>query len=142
MLKRYATAALTAAIIITCATIALAHDVKPDAAQTVLTAEQAQEALKTVLPDIKILSIEPAILPEIWEVAFTSRGDKGVVYLDATRQFIVVGSVIDLGTGVNYTKKKFEVINTVDFASIPLDNSVILGDPKAKFKVVVFDDPD
>ena len=138
MLKRYATAVLSAAIIITCATVALAHEAKP----IVLTAEQAQEALKTVLPDVKILSIEPATLPGLWEAAFTSRGDKGVVYIDATRQFIFVGSVIGLSNGVNYTKKKFEAINTVDFASIPLDNSIILGDPKAEFKVVVFDDPD
>ncbi|MCK4910250.1 MAG: hypothetical protein KAR83_01345 [Thermodesulfovibrionales bacterium] len=142
MLKRYATAVLTAAIIITCATVALAHEAKPDAAQTVLTTEQAQDALRAVLPDIRVLSIEPAILPGLMEVAFTSQGDTGVVYLDATKQYIVVGSLIGLTTGVNYTKKKFESLRMVDFSSIPLENSVILGDPEAEFKVVVFDDPD
>ncbi len=139
MLKPFTTALLTVALAIMFASAVYAEEGRP---QATVTAEQAQEALKKILPDVMVLSIEPAALSGLWEVAFTSRGDKGVVYLDPTRQFIVVGSIIGLDSGVNYTKRKFEAISTVDFASIPLENSVILGDPKAKFKVVVFDDPD
>ncbi len=138
MLKRFALSILAAMLLVMFAATAFAENAKPAA----ITVVQAQDALRSVLPDVRVLSVEPSILPGLWEVAFTSRGDKGIVYIDATKEFIVVGSVIGLTTGVNYTKKKFESINKVDFASIPLENSVILGDPKAKYKVVVFDDPD
>ena len=113
-----------------------------EAKQITVTAAQAQEALKAILQDVEVLSVEPAVLPGLWEVAFKSRGDNGIVYIDETRQHIFIGSIIGLTTGINYTKKKFESINTVDFASISLEDSVILGNPKAKNKVVVFDDPD
>ena len=113
-----------------------------EAKQVTVTAAQAQEALKAILQDVEVLSVEPAVLPGLWEVAFKSRRDNGIVYIDETRQHIFIGSIIGLTTGINYTKKKFESINTVDFASISLEDSVILGNPDAEHKVVVFDDPD
>ena len=113
-----------------------------EAKQITVTAAQAQEALKAILQDVEVLSVEPAVLPGLWEVAFTSRGERGIVYIDETGQHIFIGSIIGLTTGINYTKKKFESINTVDFASISLEDSVILGNPDAEHKVVVFDDPD
>lgn len=106
------------------------------------TAKQVEEALNTVIPEIEVISIDPAILPGLWEVAFKSKGKSGVVYLDSTRSYLFAGSVIGLNSGVNYTKQKFDSINTVEFSSIPLKDSIVLGNPKAKYKVVVFDDPD
>ncbi len=138
MLKRMLRALLAGALLILFVSAAFAE--KPE--QVTVTAEQAQEALKAVLPDVRVISTEPSNIAGIWEVAFKSRGDKGIVYIDETRQNIFIGSIIGLTTGINYTKKKFESINTVDFASISLEDSVILGNPKAENKVVVFDDPD
>ena len=103
---------------------------------------KAEQSLKGVLPDVKILSIEPASIGDLWEVGFESRGEKGVVYLDQDMEFILVGSLINLKSGENITKQKFNSISKVDFSSIPLKDSLVLGSRKAKHKVVVFDDPD
>jgi thiol:disulfide interchange protein DsbC len=141
MHKPFATAimlALTALLVFGSHALAEEEQVAPPG----LTAEQATEAIMKLIPDIRVISIEPAIIPGLWEVAFESKGKKGVVYIDSTRSYLVVGSVIGLGTGMNYTKQKFESINTVDFSSIPLEDSLVLGNPKAEYKVVVFDDPD
>lgn len=131
-------ALLSGALMVLCVSAAIAEEAK----QVTVTAAQAQEALKAVLQDVEVLSVEPSNIAGVWEVAFKSRGERGIVYIDETRQHIFIGSLIGLTTGINYTKKKFESINTVDFASISLKGSVILGNPKAENKVVVFDDPD
>ena len=81
---------------------------------------KAEQSLKSVLPDVKILSIEPASIGDLWEVGFESRGEKGVIYLDQDMEFILVGSLIHLKSGENITKKTFEKISKVDFSSIPL----------------------
>ncbi len=138
MLKRMLRALLAGALLILYISAAFAEE----AEQVTVTAEQAQEALKAILPDVKVISTEPSVIAGVWEVAFISRGDRGIVYIDETKQNIFIGSIIGLTTGINYTKKKFESINTVDFASISLEDSVILGNPDAEHKVVVFDDPD
>ena len=57
-------------------------------------------------------------------------------------EYILVGSLIKLSNGENLTKKKYELLTKVDFSSIPLEDSLVIGDPGAKYKVVVFDDPD
>jgi len=103
---------------------------------------KAEQALQAVLPDVKVLSVERAALKDLWEVGFKSRNDKGVVYLDEKMEFILVGSLIKLSSGTNFTKLKYDTLTKVDFSSIPLDDSLVMGDPKAKYKVVVFDDPD
>ena len=40
-------------------------------------------------------------------------------------------------TGVRYTD-----LNRVDVSMIPLDDAIVYGNPRAKHKVIVFDDPD
>jgi hypothetical protein len=107
-----------------------------------LTGPEAEMALKKVLPDVKVLSVEPAAIGGLWEIAFISRGDKGILYMDSTKTHIMVGSLIRITDGTNFTKRKFESISTVDFASIPLENSLVVGKRDAQYKVVVFDDPD
>lgn len=110
---------------------------------TTLNTADVQRALTPVLKQVAILSVEPAVLPGLWEVAFQSGGERGVLYIDGQMRFVIAGSIINLATGTNYTKQKFESINTVEFSSFDLDDAIVLGDEKkAKHKVIVFDDPD
>jgi thiol:disulfide interchange protein DsbC len=109
----------------------------------VLTKEEAKEILKKIAPDVNIVSVEKSAVEGLWEVAITGNaGNKGVVYLDSTKKFLIQGSIINLATKANLTKEKFDEINKVDVSKIPLENSLIVGDPEAKQKIFVFADPD
>lgn len=141
-MNRILTAMLAAAIAIMLVASAWAEDKTATQSEAQLSAAEAEAALKPVLPDVKVLSVERAVTGDLWEIAFTSRGDKGIVYLDSSRKHILVGSLIRLEDGANFTKKKFETISSVDFSSIPLEGSLVIGKKDAPFKVVVFDDPD
>ncbi len=118
----------------------------PDAVQAedkpVLTADDAGRALKSLDPDIKILSINPAPIVGLWEVVIEAKGQKSIVYLDSEHKKVFLGSIVDVASRTNLTKKRFDEINKIDIALIPLDDALVMGDPKAKHTVIVFDDPD
>ncbi|HDO22618.1 MAG TPA: hypothetical protein ENG86_07160 [Nitrospirae bacterium] len=107
-----------------------------------MTQEKARTTLSAIMPDVKIISVEKAAVKGLWEVAIQSRGRKGIVYLDNAGKRAIFGSIIDIATRTNITKKKFDDINRVDVSQIPLDDALILGNKNAKHRVIVFDDPD
>ena len=52
------------------------------------------------------------------------------------------GNIVDIKTNVNLTDESFQNINKVDITQIRLTDALLMGDEKAKYKVIVFDDPD
>jgi|Deesub1362A_J573_1020465.scaffolds.fasta_scaffold18687_1 thiol:disulfide interchange protein DsbC len=107
-----------------------------------LTPEEAKETLKAFGPNVKIISVKKAPVEGLWEVIVESGHKKGILYIDDSRNYLFNGSIYDLKSLTNLTKKKYDEITRVDFSQIPLKDSIILGNPKAQKKVVVFDDPD
>lgn len=107
-----------------------------------LDAEQAKEALIPLAPDVKILDVHPAPLNGLWELAIVAGGQKNIVYLDFSKKKILIGNLIDIQTKTNFTKESFSKINKVDVSQVPLENSLVMGDKNAKYKIVVFDDPE
>jgi thiol:disulfide interchange protein DsbC len=107
-----------------------------------LNAEQARDVLKVLVPEIKILNIQPAPVNGLWELGIEAGGQKNIVYLDFSKKKIILGKVIDIQTKANLTKESFDKINKVDISQVPLDNSLVMGDKDARYKIVVFDDPE
>jgi len=107
-----------------------------------LNADQAKEALKALIPDITIINVGPAPLKGLWEIGMESGGKKGILYLDFSKKNLIAGNIFDIKTRTSYTQESLTKISKVDFSQIPLENSVVMGDKDAKYKIVVFDDPD
>ncbi len=107
-----------------------------------ITKEEAEEALSPIVPDVKVISVEPSPVEGLWEVILESRGEKGIVYLDYAKKHLIAGQVLEVSSKANLTKQKFEQISRVEYEKIPLDDAMVMGNPKAKYKAVVFDDPD
>ncbi len=107
-----------------------------------INADQAREVLKGLIPDIKVLDLKPGPINGIWEVAMEAGGKKGILYLDYAKKKVIAGNIFDIEKRINFTKESFDKINKVDVSSIPLEKALVMGDKNAKYKVVVFDDPD
>ncbi len=107
-----------------------------------LNAKEAGEVLKPLIPDIKVLEVRMAPAKGLWEVALESKGKKGIAYVDFSKENVFIGQIVKIKTRQNLTRKRFVELNRVDFSKIPLDNALVLGNPKAAHRVVVFDDPD
>lgn len=115
--------------------------IKEAQAASAMTRDKALEVLKQLAPDIKIVSFEQAPLG-LWEVGFLSGGQISILYLDPEGKYILMGSLIEIATKTNLTKEKFEELTKIDTSQIPLEDAVIVGDAKAKKRVIVFSDPD
>ena len=70
-------------------------------------------------------------------------GKTGILYMDSKGKRIVTGFMFDSATGKNLTEARLQDINRVVFSSIPLADSVTMGNPaETSKKVVVFTSPE
>jgi thiol:disulfide interchange protein DsbC len=107
-----------------------------------ITKEDATNLLKDIIPEVKIIEIRPAQVKGLWEIAVETKGQKGIVYIDSSKKYFVSGSIIDIAAKTNLTQERSIELNKVDVSLIPLDDALVMGDKEAKYRVIVFDDPD
>jgi thiol:disulfide interchange protein DsbC len=103
-----------------------------------LNREQAAVLLKGKVDDV--LDVKLSEVPGLWALETVYQGKKIPLYLDFSKKFIISGNIIRLQDGTNLTPQP--PVNTVDISTIPLKDAVVLGDPKATIKIIVFDDPE
>jgi len=111
-------------------------------ASSVMTPAEALSALKEVIPEVKVIEVNATPVQGLFEVVVETKGQKGIVYLDSSRKYLVSGSLVDIGAKRNLTQEKSYEINKVNVSEIPLDDALVMGDRNAAKKVIVFSDPD
>ena len=103
----------------------------------VLGKEEAAKLLKTDMFKAQVREVRMSPVKGLWEVE-VAQGDKVfVVFVDFTKQYLVEGrytALDELGES--------KPLRKVDVRKIPLDNAIVLGNPKAEKKIIVFDDPE
>lgn len=107
-----------------------------------LSVEEAGDLLKGVIPDARLTGVRMAPASGLWEVTLKSREGQGIVYIDFARQNVIVGQIFSIKSKRNLTQERFVQISKVDFSAIPLHNAIVMGNPDAPHRIVVFDDPD
>jgi thiol:disulfide interchange protein DsbC len=103
---------------------------------------EANDLLKSIIPSLKIIDVKPGPMKSSWEVYFESGGKKGLVYVDFSKKYFMSGTLISITEKRNLTQERLTELNRVDVSKIPLDDALVMGDPKARIKIVAFDDPD
>ena len=107
-----------------------------------LTNDEARELLKGIFPDIKILDIKASPAKGFWEVFSEVGRKKGLVYVDFSKKYVFSGAILSIKEKKNLTQERFTELNKIDVSQIPLADALVMGDPKARIRVIVFDDPD
>lgn len=127
-----------------CAISEKGHDEKAhDCAKChTLKNDEAATILKDMIPDASILNVTQSPVKGLWEVLLSAGGRKGIVYIDYSKKNFFSGAIFDIKGKKNLTQESFDQLNKVDVSKIPLGDAFVLGDKNAKFKVVVFSDPD
>lgn len=105
-----------------------------------LTREEAVGILKEVAG--KIVDVKFSEVPGLWVVDIEQQGKKIPIYLDFSKQFLITGRVVRLATKEDVTQKRFQALNKVDVAQIPLDDAIVIGKPDAATRIIVFTDPE
>ncbi len=104
--------------------------------------EEAASVIKAMNPSIKVLGVAMGPVEGLWEVVIEARGKKGIAYVDFSKKHLITGSILKVTTKENLTSLRLYDISKVDLSVVPLDEALVLGKRDAKYKVIVFDDPD
>jgi thiol:disulfide interchange protein DsbC len=107
-----------------------------------LSKEEAQKSLAVIFKDVTVVSLAPTPVKGLYEVVLESKGEKGIAYIDSTGNYVFMGSMLDVAKKSNLTKERITDLRRVDTSTIPLEDALVMGDAGAKYKVIVFDDPD
>jgi len=101
-----------------------------------LTKKEAGKLLKVKEFNARVLKIEQSPVKGLWAIELSQNGNLVKVYMDYGKEHLIgnVAKIADLG-------KKPE-LRKIDLKKIPLDDALLMGSPDARYKVIVFDDPD
>lgn len=102
--------------------------------------EEAKELLGELVDEV--LEINPGDIRGLWEVVISRGGRKFPVYLDYSKSYAIAGEVIRLQTRENLTGQRIMSLNKIEVSRIPLGDALVLGNPMARHKIIVFDDPE
>uniref|UniRef100_UPI004056E710 DsbC family protein n=1 Tax=Candidatus Electrothrix sp. TaxID=2170559 RepID=UPI004056E710 len=90
----------------------------------------------------EVLDVKRSEVPGLWDVEAVYNGQKLPFYIDFSKSYLISGNVIKLQNDENVTQTNFVKMNKVDRSEIPLGDALIIGNPAAKNKIIVFDDPE
>lgn len=90
----------------------------------------------------KVEGVEFSIVPGLWKVGVEGKGQKGSVYIDFSKSYIISGRILRLSDWKDVTSiGREQGERKADLSLIPLEDALLLGNAEAKRKAVVFTDP-
>lgn len=110
-----------------------------------ITEKEATELLKKT--GITVKSVKQAQAKGFFELLAERGGQKALLYLDYAKKNVLQGVVISLETMQpvsSHPREQFQPqqVTSVDPKTIPVDNAIVIGNPKGAKKLYVFTDPD
>ena len=104
-----------------------------------LSKEEAGKILATVADNV--VGVAPGPFPGVWEVDVARNGKIFPLYLDYSLKYLFSGQFLRLSDMANLTGLRYQDLNRVDVASIPVQDAIRVGSKAAKKTVIVLSDP-
>jgi thiol:disulfide interchange protein DsbC len=111
-----------------------------------LSIKEASELLKATGGTVK--SIKYAPVKGMYELLMEKDGREGLIYIDFAKKHLLQGFMIELATLQPVTAHTQEELpkqkqpTKIDVKTIPLENSIVMGNKDGAKKIYVFTDPD
>jgi len=104
-----------------------------------LSKEEAAKILGTLADNV--VAVAPGPFPALWEVDVFQNGKIYPLYLDYSLKYLFSGQFIRLSDMANLTGMRYQDLNRVDVASIPVQDAIRIGSKAAKKTAIVLTDP-
>ena len=110
--------------------------------------KEAQGILaKLNAPDATVIDVTMSPIKGLWEVTLDNKGQRGIMYVGFSKKYVMGGPIFEVETSMNKSQESLRKLNNespryVEQTQISLDNALLMGDGNARYKVVVFTDPD
>jgi thiol:disulfide interchange protein DsbC len=111
-----------------------------------LSTKEASELLKATGGTVKSIKYSP--IKGMYELLMEKDGRQGLIYIDFAKKHLMQGFMIDLATLQPVAAHSQQELpqqkqpTSLDVKTIPLENSIVMGNPKGTKKLYVFTDPD
>jgi thiol:disulfide interchange protein DsbC len=105
-----------------------------------LSKAEAKQILGGLVDDV--VDVRFAEVPGMWMIEVQKDQRKLPIYIDFSKNYLVSGNIIRLSDKANVTQEQHASMNKVDISRIPLGDALLLGNPNAHKKVIVFTDPE
>ncbi|MFY9513421.1 MAG: DsbC family protein [Rubrivivax sp.] len=100
---------------------------------------QIRKALAERIPSMpKIDEVRPSPIPGVFEVRYAGTE---IIYTDAKGEHLLQGALIETKTMSNLTEARIDKLTAVDFAALPLKDSLVIKQGNGARKMAVFVDP-
>jgi thiol:disulfide interchange protein DsbC len=100
--------------------------------------ETIAQKVNQLLETEAVRSVQPAPLNGLYEVVLKS-GE--LIYTNEAVSHFIVGAIIDAKTKENLTEKRLDVINKIDFSSLPLKDAFEVKKGNGQRVIASFEDP-
>jgi thiol:disulfide interchange protein DsbC len=104
-----------------------------------ISKEEAGKVLGKIVDNV--VAVAPGPFPGVWEVDVARGGRTYPIYLDYSLKYLINGQFIRLSDMTNLTALRYQDLNRVDVASIPVQDAIRVGSKAAKKTVIVLTDP-
>ena len=102
--------------------------------------QETKEILKDLVREVH--GVDFSEVPGLFIVDATGKnGKRGLLYMDFSKNYIISGSFLSIADKQNVTRREMTRMRRVDPTTIPLDDSLVIGNPGAPKKVILFTDP-
>lgn len=102
--------------------------------------QETKEILKDLVREVH--GVDFSEVPGLFIVDATgNNGKRGMLYMDFSKSYIVAGNFLSIADKTNVSKREMIKLRRVDLTTIPLTDSLVIGDPGAPKKLIVFTDP-
>jgi thiol:disulfide interchange protein DsbC len=102
--------------------------------------KETQEVLADLVD--KVHGVDFSEVPGFYIVDATGKnGKRGLLYMDFSKKYILAGTLVSISDRKNVTQREASRLRRVDPGTIPLEDSLIVGDPDAATKLFLFTDP-
>jgi thiol:disulfide interchange protein DsbC len=102
-----------------------------------LSKDEAKKLIKADAFKADVADVRMSPVKGLWEIEVAKEGQKFLIYVDFGKKYLVEGKFTPLAQ-----LGKPPELKKINLSQIPLADAVIMGNPKAKTKIIVFDDPD
>lgn len=107
-----------------------------------VTKDEVKDIFKNIDPSLSVEDVSPAPARGLYQVALKKGGVIQMVYLDFSKNYLLAGQLIDIKNKRDLTRQSVEAAMKIDPARIPLDNALVMGNPKGTKVAYLFSDPE
>lgn len=99
---------------------------------------QISKTLQSLYPVTSFTEVKTTPVPGLYEVIM----GKNVAYTDKSGRYFMFGHLLDMANQHNLTAEVLEILNKVDVATLPIEDSIKTVKGNGKRKLYLFSDPD